>query len=330
MKDEFAFISNISPEKTHQSSLLKGIGDDAAVYRGSSQFDEVVCVDTMVEGIHFRKDTLTPLQIGKKGLAVNVSDLAAMGAIPLFYLVSVAVSPSWNEQELREIYAGMEDLAKEYQMDLIGGDTVSTGDALVLTVTVIGRVEQGCARYRHTAQVGDTVFVTGTVGGSAAGLELLLQQGLNGDFTGEEQSLLLAHQEPMPHVVAGRLLANYSARISLNDISDGLASEANELAEASGVQLMIESDKIPFHPAIAQIPHQKQLEYALFGGEDFALIGTVPSEQSDSLAKMFSEKGLFFKEIGSVLEGPVGVFLKDEHQQRKLEKQGYNHFQKRG
>src|SRR5699024_5967696 len=107
MKDEFAFISNITPTQTYQQDLIKGIGDDAAVYRGSSEMDEVVCVDTMVEGIHFKRTTLSHDQLGKKALAVNISDLAAMGAIPRFYLVSIAIPPSWDEKEVQEIFRGM-------------------------------------------------------------------------------------------------------------------------------------------------------------------------------------------------------------------------------
>ena len=123
MNDEFAFIASISSSKKNQASLVRGIGDDAAVYKGSDKEDEVVCVDTLVEGVHFRRDTLSPYQLGKKALAVNISDLAAMGANPIFYLVSIAVPSSWKESELTEIYKGMATLAGLYKMDLIGGDT---------------------------------------------------------------------------------------------------------------------------------------------------------------------------------------------------------------
>lgn len=330
MRDEFAFISSISPYKTYQPSLVKGIGDDAAVYQGSEKMDEVVCVDTMVEGVHFRRDTLSPYQIGKKGLAVNISDLAAMGAIPTYYLVSIAVPASWEEKELTEIFEGMNELAKLYEMDLIGGDTVSTSDALVLTVTVIGRIECGRARYRHQAKPGDVLFLTGFVGSSAAGLALLLDKGLNGDFTEREQFLVRSHQEPLPHVRAGRLLAAFDGRISLNDVSDGVASEANELAEASMVKLIIDADAIPFHESMNDYSRKKQLEWALYGGEDFVLIGSVAKEQVKRLKDCFREQNTMFREIGVVEAGEPAVFLKEDHQLTRLEKQGYNHFQKRG
>lgn len=330
MEDEFAFISKISPQQTHQSSLVYGIGDDAAVYRGSSDMDDVVCVDTMVEGVHFRRDTLSPFQIGKKGLAINVSDLAAMGAIPCYYLVSIAVPPDWTEEELAEIYKGMDDVAKPNNMDLIGGDTVSIKESLVLTVTVIGRVEKGKALYRRSARPGDLIFLTGVVGQSAAGLDLLLEKGLHGDFNNEEQLLVRSHQEPKPHIKEGRILANSKARIALNDVSDGVASEANEIAEASRVKMIIEADELPFHEAMRLYSREQKLKWALFGGEDFVLIGTVPKNQAIELAEEFRLKGLQFKVIGFVEEGPASVYLKQEELEKKLEKHGYNHFQKRG
>ncbi|TWI53946.1 thiamine-phosphate kinase [Halalkalibacter nanhaiisediminis] len=330
MKDEFAFISKIAPIKTYQSSLVQGIGDDAAVYRGSEKMDEVVCVDTMVEGVHFRRDTLSPYQIGKKGLAINVSDLAAMGAIPAFYLVSIAIPSSWNEEELAEIYRGMDELATRYNMDLIGGDTVSTDGPLVLTVTVMGRVERNQAKYRHQANAGDVVFLTGYVGSSAAGLELLFDKGVGGEFTVAEQVLVHAHQEPTPHVEAGRILATFHERISLNDVSDGVASEANELAEASKVKVTIEADALPFHESMKNFSREKQLDWALFGGEDFVLIGTVAKEYVNKLSERFRKRNVLFFEIGNVEAGEPGVFLKDGQQVTRLEKHGYNHFQKRG
>ncbi|GAE37271.1 thiamine-phosphate kinase [Halalkalibacter akibai] len=330
MEDEFAFISRISPNETKQHTLICGIGDDAAVYRSSSHMDEVICVDTMVEGVHFRRDTLSPFQIGKKGLAINISDLAAMGAIPAFYLVSIAIPPTWSESELMDIYKGMESVAKPFNMDLIGGDTVSISESLVLTVTVIGRVEQGQAKYRNQAKAGDVLFVTGYVGTSAAGLNLLLEKGLDGDFTEHEKKLITFHQEPSPHVKEGRLLLQATKRVALNDVSDGVASEANELAEASQARIIIDSEKLPIHESMKEFSRTQQLNWALFGGEDFVLIGTIAKERADQIAKQFSEHNARFHVIGFVEEGETGVFLKEGNAIKKLEKHGYNHFQKRG
>ncbi|NEU32163.1 thiamine-phosphate kinase [bacterium LRH843] len=330
MKDEFAFIANISPTRTYQPSLQRGIGDDAAVYRGSSEMDEVICVDTFVEGIHFKKDTMSLRQLGKRVLAVNVSDLAAMGAIPAYYLVSVAVPSLWEENELLEVYLGMEELAKVYKMDLIGGDTVfAAGGGLVLSVTVIGRVEKGKALYRDEAKPGNVVFLTGQVGSSAAGLSLLLEKGLDGPFNVREQHLVRAHQEPSPHVDEGRLLVAFRERVALNDVSDGIASELNELAEASNVRITVEADLLPLHDSLKAYPRQKQLEWGLFGGEDFVLVGTVASEHAEALKEIFYKHGKQFHEIGFVEEGKPSVYLKEGDNITPLQKHGYNHFRNR-
>ncbi|WP_078551289.1 thiamine-phosphate kinase [Bacillus alkalicellulosilyticus] len=328
MNDEFEFIKAITPNMKKQSSLVVGIGDDAAVYRGTEEYDEVICVDTMVEGIHFRKDTLRPYQVGFKALAVNVSDLAAMGAIPQFYLVSIAIPASWEEFEVRELYHGMNELALKYDMDLIGGDTVSTSDKLVITVTVIGRVEKGKALLRGSAKAGDVVFVTGDVGLSAAGLELLFKSGLDGQYTKEEQRLIEAHQLPLPQVKAGRMFIKSGFRIALNDISDGVASEAYEIAEASRVQLILEEQAIPLPKETSTYSKEKRVNWALYGGEEFQLIGTVSADKWEALRSICQQEGITLSKIGNVQDGETTVFLQRNHDKIRIEKKGYNHFKK--
>lgn len=330
MKDEFSFIASITPKKTVQRSLLKGIGDDAAVYRSLAGMDEVVCVDTVVENIHFRRSTSSPYFIGRKALASNLSDLAAMGAQPSFYLVSIVVPATWTEDEIKAIFAGMASLASEYDVDLIGGDTVSTSaDALVLTVTVIGRVEQMRALYRGNAKPGDVIFLTGAVGASAAGLKLLQEKGQNGAFSKEELDLVRAHQDPQPHVQQGRLLAKSGFRIATNDISDGVASEAHEIAEASRVLLILEEEALPLHDGMASFSKEERLHMALYGGEDYVIMGTVAINDVESLKNTFAENELPFFTIGRVEAGEPGVLLKRGDRMQKIKKEGYNHFRSR-
>ncbi|WP_100406128.1 thiamine-phosphate kinase [Bacillus solitudinis] len=329
MRDEFAFINRVTPSETYQPSLVIGVGDDAAIYKGSSEYDEVICVDTMVEGVHFRRDTLTPLQVGKKALVANISDLAAMGAIPAYYLVSIAIPSNWSENELIELYKGMSDIAKTYKMDLIGGDTVSTKDALILSVTVIGRVERGRTLFRSNAKPGDIVFVTGTIGGAAAGLDILFGKGLMGPFTENEQVLVRSHQEPLPQVQAGRIFACSKSRIALNDISDGVASEANEIAEASQVQLEIDLDTLPFPVAMNKCTRRQKLDWALFGGEDYQLIGTIDKKDYPTVVANCAQFGISLTKIGLVKEGEIGVFSVSGEERLRLHKQGFNHFRRR-
>ncbi|TMW70872.1 thiamine-phosphate kinase [Alteribacter natronophilus] len=320
MKDEFAFIRSIQPGSHHQPTVVAGIGDDAALYDSEDGWHEIATVDTLVEDIHFSKKTMTAYQTGHRALAVNISDIAAMGGRPVFYLVAITVpkSGTWTEDELGDIYRGMGDLAAKYRMDLIGGDTNSTHDKLVVSVTVIGRVEKGVKLLRTNARPGDSVFVTGPVGSSAAGLDLLLNKGLE---AGKENKWAAAHQTPMPQVQAGRIIAEAGLRTALNDISDGLASEAHEIAEASGVTIELEWERIP-HELDGE---ERQKEWALFGGEDFQLIGCAGKEDAKKLRQLFEKDGLPFYKIGTVTEGS-GVWLTEQGERTRLDKGGYNHF----
>jgi thiamine-monophosphate kinase len=298
----------------------------------NEEMDQVVCVDTMVEGVHFTRDTLSSFQTGFKALAVNLSDLAAMGAIPQFYLVSIAIPQSWKEEELQEMYRGMAELAKGLQMDLIGGDTVSTKGPLVLTVTVIGKVEKGRHLLRCHAKPGDVVFLTGATGESAAGLHILLNRTRHSVFTKSEEAWTRQHQMPVPHVRQGRILAESGFRLSLNDVSDGIASELNEIAEASGVSIHIQKEKLPVSHALAEVPEDLRLEHQLFGGEDYVLVGTAMKEDFIELVKVFKQHSLFLYEIGNVEEaGNIEVYLHHEnkHQPERLTKKGFNHFRER-
>jgi thiamine-monophosphate kinase len=324
--DEFDFISKIKPNRIFQENVKVGIGDDAAVYEPSAHKNQVVCVDSMVEGVHFLKTLSSPREIGYKSLAVNISDIAAMGAIPIYYLVSIAIPPSWEEHELLEIFKGMQELAEMYQMDLLGGDTVSTADKLIVTVTVIGEVEAHVQTLRSNARDGDIVFVTGNIGDSSAGLAVLLNQVAIEDET-YKNYLINRHKKPNPQVKAGRLIAKLE-RASLNDISDGLASELHEIAEASQLGIAINEIDLPVSNELLYLKNSYDInKWILFGGEDFELVGTTSKESWDKLKQACDEQMIKITKVGLVTYSHSGVLLKSENQEViKLEKSGYNHF----
>lgn len=325
-KDEFEWIQQHTPAHSHQKRLEEGIGDDAAVYKASSFFDEVVCVDTMIEGIHFTKETMAPYDIGYKALAANISDLAAMGAEPSFYIVSIAIPPHWEDDDLSGLYKGMAELGDRFEMDLIGGDTVSSAHELMVSITVIGRVETGRRLLRRNAEPGDIIFLTGPVGRSASGLKLLLEKGRHASFSSIEQTLLSCHQRPEPQVKTGRLAASLSARIALNDISDGLASESFEIAEASGVQMHLEHELVPVPDEFAGYDPSDYWEWMLYGGEDFELLGTVEAGSWEEFQRLSEAAGINVTNIGRVEAGAAGVWLHHHGNAEALEKKGYNHF----
>lgn len=317
--DEFSLIKAIKQHTYRQESLHRGIGDDGAVFKETTN-ELVVAVDTFVEEIHFTKQTMNAKQIGYRALAANFSDLAAMGAIPMFYLVSITVSPHWNNSKIKEVFQGMKDLADSFHADLIGGDTVS-GHNLALSITVIGKVENGQARYRSDAKVGDVVFVTGTLGDSQAGLYLLKES-----FKIKNREYFVKrHQLPTPRINFANGLKNIK-RVALNDISDGVGSELHEIAEASDISVQITDELIPIHPELKHFPRDLQERWKYFGGEDFELVGTVSEEEWRFVQQAANKLKLPVTAIGNVImKGESPVYLRRNGRTSPLEKLGYTH-----
>lgn len=317
--DEFSFIDSIKQRSYKQSSIIKGIGDDAAVFRQSSE-DIVVAVDTFVEHVHFSKETMEPFHIGHRVLAANISDIAAMGARPAFYLVSIVIPKHSSELDMKDIFTGMRSLADRYKTDLIGGDTVS-GQEMSVTVTVIGYVPQNKARYRSDARDDDIVFATGTLGDSQAGFHILNNPGKYRD----EAYFINKHRLPIPRIEFAQRLQMID-RVALNDISDGIGSEAIEIAEASQVTIHLFDDKIPTSETFSQFTPEHQEKWKLFGGEDFELVGTVAKANWGSVQKAAKATGIQVTEIGYVSQYKNNyVYLHKDDRQAPLKKDGYNH-----
>ncbi|MFD1385648.1 thiamine-phosphate kinase [Oceanobacillus oncorhynchi subsp. oncorhynchi] len=316
--DEFSFINAIKPNTYNQPALIKGIGDDAAVFRSTS--DIVTTVDTFVENIHFSLETMAPFHIGYRILAANISDLAAMGAEPAFYLVSMCIPKNWKQSALEEIYQGMHELASMYQMDLIGGDTVSS-ERLMISITAMGYVPENKARYRSHAEPNDIVFATGTLGDSRAGLEILLQ----GQKCDDKDYYIERHRLPTPRVALALGLREID-RVALNDISDGISSEANEIAEASNVELTIIEEKIPVSNSFQQFSKEQQYDWKLSGGEDFELLGTVSEVHWPEVQEIAAQTDTLIQQIGYVCEAEEACVLIQTHgETKKLMKSGYTH-----
>jgi thiamine-monophosphate kinase len=320
--DEFQFIDSIKQKYYKQPSVIKGIGDDAAILRHTDE-DTIVAMDTMVDEIHFSKKTTEPFHIGYRVLAANISDIAAMGGKPTSYLVSIAIPKSSTLEQLHEIYEGMSALADCFQMDLIGGDTVSS-NVLTITVTVIGTVKKDRVRYRSDAKIGDDIFVTGTLGDAACGLDVLLNER---DNLNKYTDMIDRHRMPMPRVTFANACQTIS-RLSLNDISDGISSEANEIANASKVCLNINYEAIPKHHLLQEFSKEKVEQWVLSGGEDFELVGTVAKSNWDQLVTIAEQTNTKVTKIGTVEEDPTGngvVLLSKENQTTVLNKSGYTH-----
>ncbi|GLX66294.1 thiamine-phosphate kinase [Paenibacillus glycanilyticus] len=347
--DEFASIRHWtsgrqSEEWQRERGVRLGIGDDAALIDPAAPiagvtppYEYVLAMDTMVETVHFNETTMSYEDIGYKALASNISDIAAMGGVPLQALVSVSVPRQLGPELMRRLYDGLYACADQYGVAIIGGDTTSSPQHLVVAVTVTGAVEAGKALRRSGAQPGDAVVLTGPVGMSAAGLHFLLAQRERGAdaLAGERVAQLVqAHQRPAPSVRAGRLLLARETCHSLNDVSDGLASEAWEIAEASGLAVSLFEEQLPRSgsmTAYAGAAGIDPLEWMLYGGEDYVLLGSMELGDAAAAQVAFHSEGLPFYIIGETAAGTPAVELirktvKGELRQR-LAKKGYNHFE---
>ncbi|QJD87227.1 thiamine-phosphate kinase [Cohnella herbarum] len=322
-----------SQEFFDRAGVTLGIGDDAAVVTDSPGQEWLLAMDTMVEEVHFRNETMGAEDIGYKALAANVSDIAAMGGFPKFALVSVCVPPSWDAARMKRLYDGIYACAERYGVAVIGGDTTSAPTHLVVAVTLIGTVEAGRAIRRDGAKAGQFVFLTGPTGLSAGGLHGMLRNGHSEKSSLPTPSRLIqAHQRPIPSVKAGRLLLEQGWGASLNDVSDGVASEAWEIAEASGVRLRLKETQLPLSGELAAYSRDNgldPLDFVLYGGEDYVLLGTADREYEQAMKERFRSEGIPLFIIGEVEEGLPGVFAETAAGATKpVSKRGYNHFPK--
>lgn len=323
---EFALIDLIKKDTIYNGkSVVLGIGDDAAVYIPTPHQLQLITTDMLVERVHFDLRTSSARQLGYKCIAVNLSDIAAMGGLPKHVVISIALPKDLSVDFVLSLYEGMKEICHEFGVNIVGGDTVSSLQGLVINVTAIGEVEPEKLQRRSGASDGELIVVTGTLGDSGCGLDLLMQGGW--EEHNFYQPLLMRHLAPRPQVKAGSLLASYGTT-SMNDISDGLASEANEIAQASSVGMIIYEDKIPLSSEVNSAALQLSkagTQYALYGGEDYQLLFTIPPDKYKLLSQ--ADLGLVLTVIGEVREQSHGVQLMARNGVTSLlEPKGYNHF----
>ena len=314
--DEFALIDKLTQHSINDSTYVKvGVGDDCAVYDTPCDVDQLVSTDMMVEGIHFSESTTAPFDVGYRLGAANISDIAAMGGAPRHMVVSIAVPKGRHTSYVEEVYNGLRRICADYDVNIIGGDTVSTEGPFVISATVFGDVPKHQSVLRSGAQDGDAVFITNYLGLSYVGLHSLLE---GSKVYPVSQSV---HQRPIPHVECG-IIARDLGATSMNDISDGLSSELNEIAKASQVIIYIDESALPIHPEVQAYCESHQMSPYLpmwIGGEDFQLVGTIPADKAEALpAETFTI-------IGYVKAGNAQVLVDRDGQWMRVEPKGYNH-----
>lgn len=305
------------------------IGDDAAVIDTISGHQMVWTTDMLLEGVHFLKTWQTPRQLGRKSLAVNLSDIAAMGAVPRYALLSIACTLRTQVDYLLEFCQGFCDLAGETGVAVIGGDTSASSDGLVVSVSAGGQVLTGKALSRSGARPGDSVLVTGYLGSAAGGLRQL-QDGIDsGRYPGLQQAFIA----PMPAVAEARLALESGAN-AMTDISDGLASDLKHICLASCVGASISRELMPVHPELAAAAAQLGWDLdamVMAGGEDYGLLFTIGANEAPAaVAAIQSATGTPVAVIGEITAA-AGISVIDEQgRQSPMPASGFDHFLKYG
>ena len=317
MKSEFEFIHYIK-----KSFAFRAIGDDCAVLPKDAANDLVITADLLVEDIDFRLDRINPESLGYKSLAVSLSDIAAMGAIPTWAMISLGIPEGlWKTDFVKRFYEGWNELAHDFSVELVGGDISRSPDRFVVDSIALGQVPAGQAVLRSGSRPGDAVFVSGRLGGAAGGLKLL-ESGLGTGFSEAWQERLVGRQlRPFPKVELGKLLRENEIASAMIDVSDGISSDIHHLCESSGVGAVIDASLLPVDENLKHLVDADQmLPFALNGGEDFELLFTVPQEKISQLEKAEVTR------IGKVTEHTGIVELKVGERTDILPPSGYRHF----
>jgi thiamine-monophosphate kinase len=311
---------------TSVPGVVQGIGDDAAVLRlPQSRACWVVTTDMLVEGVDFLRNWATPAQLGHKSLAVNLSDLAAMGALPRYYLVALALPADLSHSWIDSFYRGLVKLAGHHGATLIGGDLSRSPAGIQVTITAIGETSGARPLYRSAGRPGDRIYVTGTLGEAAAGLALMMRGTTRGSTRWERRavrSLLM----PEPRCEEGLWLARSGYVRCMIDLSDGLSMDLPRMCEASGVGAEIEGDHLPvFHEGRQW--RCDPVELALHGGEDFELLFTVPGRRARGFEAAYPSRfcplhciGSLTRERGVYWTPPSGL------SRVPLRQRGFDHF----
>lgn len=315
-------------------SILRGIGDDAAVIAPPRNLRQLVTTDLLAEGIHFDLRTAQCSDVGFRAAAANLSDIAAMGGTPRYMLVAVAIPRAGTGKQVHQFYKGMMAACRPHKVRLIGGDTSASAGTWFISITLIGSVPPRRALLRSGARVGDDLYVTGTLGDSLAGLELLRQSrrksGKQSLLPRHRQFLIRRHLHPTARVAEGRWLSTQGWATSAIDVSDGLSGDLRHICEESRIGVEINLSALPLSPALlayANSTGQAPITLALAGGEDYELLFTVPSRHRVRFERMATAHHVHVTRIGAIKPARAGVHgIFPNGQRRSLPITSYEHF----
>lgn len=365
--NEFEFIARLRKQafaRKHSTRIVKGIGDDASVIREAANRDLIVTTDLLVEGVDFHRQATPARLLGHKALAVSLSDIAAMAARPYWSFLSFGMPrDAWNGSFKDEFVSGYFALADQFGVTLSGGDVSETKEGIVVDSIVLGEVESGAAVLRSGARAGDQIFVTGNLGGAAAGLKLIelgarieepseitdqrsaedksprsVDEPLDSERESNAaklsprsddeaiQALLLRQLRPEPRAGWGIVLGEERLATAMIDLSDGLSSDLHHLCKESNVGAIIDAASLPLDENVKQLCGRRALDplaLALHGGEDFELLFTVAPETVPRLPKRVD--GVVISRIGEITDSDR-IWIREKNRQWELQPLGFEHF----
>ena len=310
--------------KVTKKEVLMGIGDDSAVLELRDNSCLVASTDTLVEGVHFRLQTQTPRQLGKKAVCVAVSDIGAMGAVPRYLLCSLGCRSADAMGLIEGLSQGVEDGCREFEVCLVGGN-LSESQTVFISMTALGEVSRDSIIRRSGATQGDDIYVTGTLGDSALGLRILSSDpGIDGC-----EDLVLRHIEPTPRLAVGRMVAERGIASSMIDVSDGLLSDLEKLTSEHGLGGEVSLGDLPLSPGFLSLSRrfsEDVYRLAVSGGEDYELLFTSSAENHAAIEEVSRLCGVAISKIGSVTGGRKIRFFDEGGEEVFYDAGGFEHF----
>ena len=316
---EFGLIDRIA-RRVHQApAVVLGIGDDAAALLPTPGTLTLITSDMLLEGVHFDLDFCDPQSLGRKSLAVNLSDLAAMGAVPRQFLLSIALPKTLSLEFVDGFMSGILEQAERFGVTLVGGDTCASLGGLAISITALGEQTPERVVKRSGASPGDLICLTGTVGDAAAGLNELRKGG--------RQGFLVARQnDPTPRVAAGVALAEAGLASAMIDVSDGVLGDLGHICELSGVGARLELARLPLSEEYQAACGADLYTLALGGGEDYELLFCIPQGKRSEAEELLQGLALRFSVVGEITSGNGVQLVAPEGGDYRPGKLGFDHF----
>jgi thiamine-monophosphate kinase len=310
--------------------VVKGIGDDTSVTRQDNSKYLLCTTDTLVEDTHFSLHYTSPRNLGRKAVSISASDIAAMGGAPIFLFTSITLPPSISIDFISLLYKGIKERALEFDIALIGGNTSSSPDKIIINTTILGEVPKDQVVFRTGASVGNMIYVTGHLGDSGLGLKMLKErQKTKNKSQNLKNKAILKHINPVPRVREGRAIAKNKLATSMIDISDGLISDLRHISEESGIGATIWLEKLPISAGLKKwlTGHPQDITLALGGGEDYELLFTAPKGTAAAIDALSKKLDIPITHIGEIMPKRCGITILDEEGDIfHLANEGFEHF----